>query len=73
MLILFVVLIVGPIVASRFLKTLPSLPDYLIQPTGLDNNDTSNSATGLAASGAAATAVATAKRMARHAYAEFSY
>ena len=75
MLILFIVLIVGPLVASRFLKTLPAIPQQLIQPTGLNNNDTSSSATGTAEAAADATAEATAastfKR--RAAYAQFSY
>lgn len=42
MFILFVALIVGPVVAGRFLKNLPDIPLDLLQPTGLNNNDTSN-------------------------------
>jgi 1,3-beta-glucan synthase len=41
-------MIVGPIVASRFIKNLPTIPMNLLQPTGLNNNDTSNAATGTA-------------------------
>lgn len=46
--IIFLCLIVGPVVASRFIKNLPSIPMDLLQPTGLNNNDTSNAATGTA-------------------------
>jgi len=63
MLILFIVLIVGPIIASKFLKTLPSIPDNLLQPTGLDNNDTTSSHTGTAEANAAAATTALVKRM----------
>ena len=74
MLFLFIILIVGPIIASRFLTSLPALPDHLIQPTGLNNNDTTNSATGTAEAGAAATAAATSAAAAvRRAFVEFSY
>jgi len=45
---IFLALIVGPIVASRFIKNLPTIPMDLLQPTGLNNNDTTNSATGTA-------------------------
>ena len=69
MLILFIVLIVGPIIASRFLTSLPSIPLQLIQPTGLNNNDTSSSVTGTAEAGAAATTAAAVRRS----YAQFSY
>jgi len=68
--ILFIVLIVGPIIASKFLTTLPNLPDQLIQPTGLNNNDTTNSATGTAEAGQAAATTAAAIR---RAFVEFSY
>ncbi|KAF4556249.1 1,3-beta-glucan synthase component FKS1 [Elsinoe fawcettii] len=55
MFILFIVLIVGPSIASRFLPTLPNLPVAgLVQPTGLNNNDTSDTPTGTATQGAAA-------------------
>ncbi|MCJ1224128.1 1,3-beta-D-glucan synthase [Toensbergia leucococca] len=55
MLILFVALIAGPLVAGKFLTTLPSIPMQLLQPTGQNNNDTSNSNTGTSANGAKAT------------------
>ncbi|KAF2459576.1 1,3-beta-glucan synthase component-domain-containing protein [Lineolata rhizophorae] len=54
MLAVFVALIAGPLVASSYLPELPSIPMDLLQPTGLNNNDTSNSPTGTAAGGAAA-------------------
>ena len=46
MLIIFVALIVGPIVAGKFLNHLPNIPLQLLQPTGQNNNDTSNFQTG---------------------------
>lgn len=68
MFILFVALIVGPIVAGKYIPTSvsSSIPFELYQPTGQDNNDTRGSTpTGTGAvGGAAATAAATAKRMA---------
>lgn len=51
MFIIFLALIVGPIVAGKFIGKLPSIPMNLLQPTGLNNNDTSNSATGSALNG----------------------
>ena len=51
MFIIFLCLIVGPIVASKFMGQLPSIPMDLLQPTGKDNNDTSSSATGSALNG----------------------
>ncbi|KAL9107123.1 MAG: hypothetical protein Q9227_007903 [Pyrenula ochraceoflavens] len=48
MLIIFLLLIVGPLVARKFLTGLPSIPMELLQPTGQNNNDTSNSNTGSA-------------------------
>ena len=51
MFIVFLLLIVGPIVASKFLKSLPSIPMNLLQPTGLNNNDTTNAQTGSALNG----------------------
>ena len=54
MFIIFLCLIVGPIVASRFLTSLPSIPMDLIQPTGLNNNDTTNEITGPALNGLSA-------------------
>ena len=54
MFIIFLLLIVGPIVASKFIKGLPSIPLNLIQPTGLNNNDTTSEVTGSALNGLAA-------------------
>lgn len=51
MLLVFVLLIAGPLVASRFIKSLPSIPLDLMQPTGLNNNDTSSTVTGSALNG----------------------
>ena len=48
MFIVFLALIIGPIVASKFMGKLPSIPLDLLQPTGLNNNDTSNAVTGSA-------------------------
>lgn len=59
MLIVFVALIAGPIVAGKFLNKLPSIPLQLLQPTGQNNNDTTNVQTGSALIGAAAPAAAT--------------
>lgn len=47
----FVALIAGPVVAGRFLTNLPAIPMDLLQPTGLNNNDTSNLRTGSALNG----------------------
>jgi 1,3-beta-glucan synthase len=48
MLIVFLCLIVGPIVAGKFLKLDigSSIPMEIMQPTGYSNNDTSASVTG---------------------------
>ena len=46
MLIIFVLLIAGPIVAGKFMTSLPSIPMELLQPTGLDHNDTNSASTG---------------------------
>jgi 1,3-beta-glucan synthase len=46
LLIIFVVLFVGPVVARRFINGLPSIPYDLLQPTGQNNNDTSSGITG---------------------------
>lgn len=65
LLVIFIALIVGPIAASKFVTNLPSIPENLLQPTGLNNNDTTNSNTGTAAAGAAAaTSGSAAKRFA---------
>ena len=67
MFIVFLALIIGPIVAGKFMKKLPSIPLNLLQPTGQNNNDTSSSPTGSGIdgfgahqTGAAATAAASA-------------
>ena len=46
--IVFLLLIVGPIVASKFISINMDLPLDLLQPTGLNNNDTLSSQTGTA-------------------------
>jgi len=48
MLVIFLVLIVGPIVAGRFLTLsfLKDLPMEIMQPTGFSNNDTKSTPTG---------------------------
>jgi 1,3-beta-glucan synthase len=47
LLVVFLALIVGPIVAGKQLKlNLPSLPMEILQPTGYNNNDTKASTTG---------------------------
>jgi len=51
MFVIFLALIVGPIVAGKFIGKLPSIPMHLLQPTGINNNDTSNSVTGSALNG----------------------
>jgi len=58
-LIIFVALIVGPIVAGKFLSSLPTIPMDLLQPTGLNNNDTTGKHTGTAQAGGGKGAAAT--------------
>ena len=60
MFVLFLALIIGPIVAGKMLKSLPSIPLDLLQPTGLNNNDTSSAITGSALNGAKAAATGAA-------------
>lgn len=60
MFIVFIALIIGPVVAGRFLKNLPTIPLDLLQPTGLNNNDTSNLRTGSALNGLGADATGAA-------------
>ena len=58
MLVVFVALIVGPIVAKRFVSIPDGIPMDLLQPTGQNNNDTlgsSQTGTALLGGGAAAT------------------
>ena len=59
LLIIFVALIAGPIVAGRFLGKLPKIPMQLLQPTGQNNNDTTNSQTGSALIGGSGPAATT--------------
>lgn len=57
MFIIFMALIIGPIVAGKYLGKL-NIPLQLLQPTGLNNNDTSNRVTGSALNGLGAAASA---------------
>lgn len=50
--VVFIALLVGPVVAGKFLKLNMSIPMDLLQPTGLNNNDTSASTTGSCLNGA---------------------
>jgi 1,3-beta-glucan synthase len=56
MFVLFLVLVIGPVIVRNFIAINLSIPLELMQPTGQNNNDTSNSATGssLIGTGAAA-------------------
>lgn len=71
MLIIFIALIVGPLVAGKYITGF-TLPLQLAQPTGLNRNDTLSSETGTAVNGGAAatdaaTSTAAARRLlARH-------
>lgn len=56
MLIIFVALLAGPLVVARLKITLPDIPMQLLQPTGLNNNDTSMSQTGRVLRGGSGTA-----------------
>ena len=58
MLVVFVALIVGPIVARKFIAIPSNIPMDLLQPTGQNNNDTlgrTQTGTALLGGGAAAT------------------
>lgn len=57
--IIFMALIIGPIVAGKYLGKL-NIPLQLLQPTGLNNNDTSNRVTGSALNGLGSAAGASA-------------
>lgn len=46
MLVVFLVLIIGPVIVRNYIHSLPSIPLNLMQPTGQNNNDTSNQPTG---------------------------
>ena len=61
MLVVFVALIVGPIVAKRFVSIPSGIPLDLLQPTGQNNNDTlgsSQTGTALLGGGAATSGAA---------------
>ncbi|KMU76262.1 1,3-beta-glucan synthase component GLS2 [Coccidioides immitis RMSCC 3703] len=60
MLILFVILIAGPLIARRFITKFPDIPFDLLQPINQDNDDTTNEETG---SGLPDMASATARMM----------
>ena len=51
--IVFVLLIAGPLIAASMDFALPEIPFDLMQPTGLENNDTLKTETGTAVSGGA--------------------
>lgn len=58
MLVVFLALIIGPIVARRFVSIPSGIPLDLLQPTGQNNNDTlgfSDTGTAVGGGGAAAT------------------
>jgi 1,3-beta-glucan synthase len=46
LLVVFIALLVGPVVAGKFMKLDIAIPMDLLQPTGLNNNDTTSSVTG---------------------------
>jgi 1,3-beta-glucan synthase len=48
MLIIFLVLIIGPVIVRKYINSLPSIPMDLLQPTGQNNNDTTTGITGSA-------------------------
>ena len=48
MLIVFLVLIIGPVIVRKYINSLPSIPMDLLQPTGQNNNDTTTGVTGSA-------------------------
>jgi len=67
-LIVFLALLIGPIVAGKFITNLTkglNIPMHLLQPTNQSNNDTGGPATGTGANSAAASASATASTVAR--------
>ena len=58
MLVIFVALVVGPVVARRYINIPGGIPMDLLQPTGQNNNDTlgrTQTGTALLGGGAAAT------------------
>jgi 1,3-beta-glucan synthase len=52
LLVVFLAIIVGPIVAGKQLKLSVTIPMELLQPTGYSNNDTTNTPTGTCIHGA---------------------
>merc|ERR1712032_1099682 len=50
--VVFVALIAGPVVAGKFMKINFTIPMDLLQPTGLNNNDTTTEVTGTCLQGA---------------------
>jgi 1,3-beta-glucan synthase len=54
LLVVFVAVLVGPVVAGKYVPSslLSSIPMDLLQPTGLNNNDTKESVTGTCVLGA---------------------
>ena len=48
MLIIFLVLLIGPVIVRKYIHSLPSIPMELLQPTGQNNNDTTTGVTGSA-------------------------
>ena len=48
MLVVFLVLIIGPVIVRKYINSLPSIPMDLLQPTGQNNNDTTTGVTGSA-------------------------
>ncbi|KAJ4348188.1 1,3-beta-D-glucan synthase [Didymosphaeria variabile] len=52
LLVVFIALLVGPVVAGKFLKLNIDIPMDLLQPTGQNNNDTTSSVTGTCINGA---------------------
>ena len=59
MLVIFLALVVGPIVAGKYVPKL-SIPLDLLQPTGLNKNDTVTGVTGSALNGLGSKGVAAA-------------
>ncbi|KAF2444009.1 glycosyltransferase family 48 protein [Karstenula rhodostoma CBS 690.94] len=51
LLVIFIALVVGPVVAGKFLKMDIDIPMDLLQPTGLNNNDTTTKVTGSCVNG----------------------
>ena len=52
LLVVFIALMVGPVVAGKYLKLNINIPLDLLQPTGQNNNDTTTTVTGSCVQGA---------------------